>query len=122
MTFIYWCLVVMTYYIYRYVQRTDIVLCSSFAVIEMQAPSEVWERIISNFRIYLSKDDVDTVRAKKCTLLTLALTHPKLTDIALDEHWKSMLSLRPIVNVVSHKYNDKSYDHEMDDMIHCWVS
>lgn len=91
-----------------------------FAVIEMQAPSEVWERIISNFRIYLSQDDVDTVRAKKCTLLTLALTHPKLTDIALDEHWKSMLSLRPIVNVVSHKY--KSYDLEMDDMIHCWVS
>ena len=96
--------------------------CLSFAVAEMQAPSEVWERIIGHFRIYLSKDENDTVRAKKRTLVALALTHPKLTDTALDEHWKSMLSLKPIVNVVSYKYNDGSYDLKVDDKTHFWVS
>jgi len=94
----------------------------SLFVAEMQAPPEVWERIISHFRVYLSEDENGTVQAKKRILLALALTHPKLTDIALDEHWKSMLSLKPIVNVVSHKYNDSSYDLKMDDKTHCWVS
>jgi len=83
----------------------------------MQAPPEVWEKITRHFRVFLSQDANDAVRAKKRTLLALALTHPKLTDIALNEHWRSVLTLKPVVNVVNN--SSRILQKDQSD---CWVS
>jgi len=67
---------------------------------------EIWIRIIHLLRISLSEDISSDIREKRSTLRNLALTHPWLTDIALDELWRSMETLQPVGFLVIDRFNE----------------
>jgi hypothetical protein len=60
---------------------------------------DVCAEVICYFSISLTNDAPDDIRTKRHVLLSLALATQKLTDIALDELWKSMITLEPIVQI-----------------------
>jgi len=102
-----------------------------FVVTEM-VPLEIWIRIIhlfqisfsglSNFARSLEESDSDNID-KRHTLLSLALTHPRLTDITLDELWKSMNNLKPVTGLAISPYDEFSSTYlNYEDGYGCWVS
>ncbi|KAF5350689.1 hypothetical protein D9756_008501 [Leucocoprinus leucothites] len=62
---------------------------------------DVWMEIMYHFKLFLSEDKPSDIKVKKHTLLSLALTNRNLTDIALNELWRSMSSLMPIVCILN---------------------
>jgi len=63
-------------------------------------------RIIHLLRISLSYDRSTDIRDKRSTLRNLALTHPWLTGIALDELWRSMETLQPVGFLVIDRFEE----------------
>lgn len=89
----------------------------------MQSPLTIWMKIISLFQISLSEEGPSDTSDKRHTLLNLALTHPMLTEIALKELWKSMVSLKPIGGLVTHSYGPIFHDYlDYRDEYDSWVS
>ncbi|KAJ3567231.1 hypothetical protein NP233_g6500 [Leucocoprinus birnbaumii] len=62
---------------------------------------DVWIEIMRYFQISLTRDKADNIKIRRRTLLSLALTSPGLTSIALDELWRSMSSLTPVVQILN---------------------
>jgi len=89
----------------------------------MQLPIEIWMKIISLLRILLSEEKSSDIQDKRDTLLSLALTHSVLTEIALDELWRSMESLQPVGDLAFHYDSETFYDHfDYQDEYDSWVS
>ncbi|KXN91177.1 hypothetical protein AN958_02744 [Leucoagaricus sp. SymC.cos] len=63
---------------------------------------DVWIEIMRYFSISLADDQPDEIKAKRRVLLSLALTASDLVSIALDELWKSMTTLEPIVQIMNY--------------------
>ncbi len=72
-------------------------------LVTMQAATnrDVWYEILRYFRINLANDGKEDLQFKRRTILSVALTHQNLVDVALDELWRSMTSLEPIVRVLN---------------------
>jgi len=70
------------------------------------APLDIWMNIIHCFQISLSQDKSADIRDKRSALRNLALTHPWLTDIALDELWRSMETLQPVAFLVIDRFEE----------------
>ncbi|KXN84152.1 hypothetical protein AN958_00394 [Leucoagaricus sp. SymC.cos] len=62
---------------------------------------DTWIEIMRYFAISLTDDEQSEIKVKRRLLLSLALTTRDLVDIALDELWKSMTTLEPIVQVIN---------------------
>lgn len=60
---------------------------------------DVWSEILRYFTISFTGDTQDDIRLKRRVMLSVALTCSELVDVALDELWKSMDTLQPIVGV-----------------------
>lgn len=69
------------------------------ATTQLTTNRDIWFEILQYFRINLVGDDKEDIQLKRRTLLVIALTHSDLGDVALDELWRSMVSLEPIVHV-----------------------
>ena len=59
-------------------------------------------KIVSLLRISLSEERPSDIQNKRYAFLNLALTHSMLTDIALDELWRSMELLQPVGDLAFH--------------------
>lgn len=89
----------------------------------MQAPLDIWMNIIHFFRISLTQDKSADIRDKRSALRALALTHPWLTDIALDELWRSMETLQPVGFLVIDRFEEfPSGFFDFRDEPESWVS
>jgi len=62
---------------------------------------DIWFEVLRYFEINLAYDSREDIRLKRRAILSLALAHPDLVDVALDELWRSMVSLEPIVRVLN---------------------
>lgn len=62
---------------------------------------DIWFEVLRYIEIDLSADSREETQLKRRTILSVALTHPDLVDVALDELWRSMESLEPIVRVLN---------------------
>lgn len=82
---------------------------SPFVAVEMQFPLEIWMKIVSLLRISLSEERPSDIRNKRHALLNLALTHSMLTEIALDELWRSMEFLQPVGDLAFHCHRGTFY-------------
>ncbi|KAJ3565695.1 hypothetical protein NP233_g7469 [Leucocoprinus birnbaumii] len=62
---------------------------------------DVWLEILRYFRISLTEDKEDEIRAKRATLFSAALSCSAMADPALDELWRSMTSLEAVLGVIN---------------------
>jgi hypothetical protein len=62
---------------------------------------DIWLEILNHFAISPSEDTRRGLLQKRQTLFSVALTCMDLTEIALDELWKSMDSLKPVSFVLN---------------------
>ncbi|XP_006461543.1 hypothetical protein AGABI2DRAFT_178655 [Agaricus bisporus var. bisporus H97] len=60
---------------------------------------DTWTEILKYFRVSLSCDNADDIKEKRRIILSIALVCPELVDIALDELWRSLTTLEPIISV-----------------------
>ncbi|KAF9447990.1 hypothetical protein P691DRAFT_760293 [Macrolepiota fuliginosa MF-IS2] len=63
------------------------------------ANRDVWSEILRYLRISLADDKQVDLLIKKRTILAIAFTCSNIAEVALDELWRSMVSLEPIVGV-----------------------
>ncbi|KXN87632.1 hypothetical protein AN958_08336 [Leucoagaricus sp. SymC.cos] len=68
-------------------------------VAQSNTNQDVWREILLYFRISLANDCQDDVKSKRSVLLSIALTCSELVEIALDELWRSMVTLEPVLGV-----------------------
>ncbi|EKM81432.1 hypothetical protein AGABI1DRAFT_125819 [Agaricus bisporus var. burnettii JB137-S8] len=60
---------------------------------------DIWTEILKYFHVSLSCDNADDIKEKRRIILSIALVCPELVDIALDELWRSLTTLEPIISV-----------------------
>ncbi|EKM81448.1 hypothetical protein AGABI1DRAFT_125834 [Agaricus bisporus var. burnettii JB137-S8] len=61
----------------------------------LSTDKDTWTEILK----YLSCDNADEIKEKRHIILSIALVCPELVDIALDELWRSLTMLEPIISV-----------------------
>jgi hypothetical protein len=88
------------------------------------ANRDVWGHIVKYFRVSLSDDSVEDIRINRRTLRSIALVSSQLTFVAVNELWRSMGTLEPIIYTFNAPpYHDLSavFSYENDDCPDYWV-
>ncbi len=83
---------------------------------------DVWSEILQYFKVDLADDSREDIRLNRSVILSVALIHPDLVDVALDELWRAMVSLEPIVHVLNASLVESPKTLEYDQLLEFWVS
>lgn len=84
------------------VATREALLTHSYLTTMQSIPNrDVWSEILRQFEIDLTGDRKEDIQLKRRTILSIALSHPNLVDVAVNELWRSMTSLEPIKHVLN---------------------
>lgn len=90
----------------------------------MQSPTncDIWFQVLQYVKLDPIDDSWTDLRTSRRTILSVALVHPDLVDVALNELWRSMVSLEPIVRVINTSLMVPKNVLEYNEDVGLWVS